>query len=222
MRSPSTIDWRSFFFLNLAMMLDRADQQLLPAVFLEVCQDLHVGPSFLGTIMLCRGLAMSLVGLAAGPLSRSFDRITICFAGITLWAIATASVGAAPSVGWLLVGRTFNGLGLGLVIPVLFALVADMFPPEKRGAAFGALTGGGNLGGLLGALLATEMASSTVLGVPGWRVACRRRRLARGGAPAEAVCARPASYFQRARRAASHVRRLRRRHAARCSGFGPL
>ena len=162
---------RSYSLLCLAMLLDKADQQLLPAVFLEVCGDLDAGPSLLGTITLCRGMAMSLIALAAGPLSKRFDRINICAAGVALWGVATAVVGMAPSLGVLLIGRTINGLGLGLVIPVVFSLVADMFPPSQRGAAFGVLGCCGNLGGLSGALLATELASTDVLGLAGWRAA---------------------------------------------------
>ena len=108
---PAAIPWRCFVLLNFAMLVDKADQQLLPAVFLEVCGELHAGPALLGTVTLCRGMAMSLVAVLAGPLSRRFDRVSICVAGMTLWAIATAAVGAAPSISLLLVGRTINGLG---------------------------------------------------------------------------------------------------------------
>ena len=85
--------WRNFALLNLVMLLDKADQSLLPAVFMEVCKDMQPGPSVLGTITLCRGLAMSLVALASDPLSKRFERIRVCCAGIALWAIATAGVG---------------------------------------------------------------------------------------------------------------------------------
>ena len=151
---------RNFVLLNLAMLLDKADQALLPAVFLEVCQELGAGPSLLGTVTLCRGLAMSLIALAAGPLSKRFDRISVCSVGIALWAVATTAVGLSSSLSMLLVARTVNGLGLGLVVPVVFSLVSDMFAPAHRGLAFGILGCSSNLGGLAGAWFATELAAS--------------------------------------------------------------
>ena len=169
--TPTTLVLRTFALLSLAMFLDKADQQLLPAVFLQVCGDLDAGPSLLGTITLCRGLAMSLIALAAGPLSKRYDRVSICAFGVGLWGVATAAVGLAPSIWLLLIGRTINGLGLGLVIPVVFALVADMFPPSQRGAAFGILSCCSNFGGMSGSLLATELGASIVVGMAGWRAA---------------------------------------------------
>ena len=44
-----------------------------------------------------------------------------------------------------------NGIGLSMVIPSGQSMVADYYPEERRGAAFGALYLTGALGAMLGA-----------------------------------------------------------------------
>lgn len=161
----------TYVLLCLAIMVDKADVALLPAVFLEVCTEFDTGPKMLGTVTLCRGMAQALVALAAGPIGGRHDRIRVAAWGVAAWAGATALVGAAPSVGVLLFARALNGLGLGLVIPIIFSLVSDMTGEGERGRAFGVLSFTANLGGAFGSLFATNLAAGTLLGVAGWRAA---------------------------------------------------
>jgi len=160
-----------FFALSIAIAFDKADQVLLPAVFLDVCNDFEIGPTFLGTITLARGLAQSLVGFIAGPLGDRYNRMRIVGLAIVFWGVATGLVGAAQSPLILLVARSLNGLGLGLAIPVIRSVVSDLFPPHQRGRAFGVLNMSGNLGQLFGGLYATSLAGQHVMGTPGWRIA---------------------------------------------------
>jgi len=54
-------------------------------------------------------------------------------------AIFTASsllCGLAPSLGWLIFFRVLQGLGGAGMAPVVQSMLADLFPPEKRGMAF--------------------------------------------------------------------------------------
>ena len=159
----------TFTLVCLAYATDKADGALLPAVYHELCAEFGVGPQFLGTVTLARGLAQSVVALAAGPLCRKFDRTRVIGLGVLGWALATALVGAARSPAALLAARAVNGAGLGVVIPVAYALASDLYPPSRHGRAFGIMYLSGNLGGLGGALLATELAAHAGP-VAGWRV----------------------------------------------------
>ncbi len=49
-------------------------------------------------------------------------------------------------------GAGINGIGLSMVIPSGQSMVADYYPEERRGAAFGALYLTGAVGAMLGAL----------------------------------------------------------------------
>merc|ERR1719162_548812 len=70
----------------------------------------------------------------------------------------------------LFAGRILNGIGLGIVQPLLLSLVADKNPPTKRGSAFGSIFFTGQVGNTLFSLFATTFAADTILGIAGWRV----------------------------------------------------
>jgi MFS family permease len=64
-----------------------------------------------------------------------------------------------------------NGLGLALLVPCCQSLIADLYPAEQRGRAFGTLQLTASLGGMLGGVFATNMGGLRPLGIDGWRAA---------------------------------------------------
>uniref|UniRef100_A0A0E0LV11 Major facilitator superfamily (MFS) profile domain-containing protein n=1 Tax=Oryza punctata TaxID=4537 RepID=A0A0E0LV11_ORYPU len=64
-----------------------------------------------------------------------------------------------------------NGIGLALVTPAIQSLVADYSNDNSRGLAFGWLQLTGNLGSLIGGLFSIMLASTTFMGIAGWRIA---------------------------------------------------
>lgn len=61
---------------------------------------------------------------------------------ITIFALAAFLVGSiisacTPSFTVALLGRAIQGVGTGLVLPMMFALVMEVMPPQKIGAAMG-------------------------------------------------------------------------------------
>jgi MFS family permease len=159
----------TYVLLCLTIMIDKADQGLLPAVYLEVCDEFGLGPSMLGVVTFWRGIVQSLVAVVVGPLSQRFDRVRLAACGCALWGAASALVGAARSGQALLLARAFNGVGIGLVIPLVNSLVSDLAPTDLRGRAFGLLAFFDSVGGAGGALLATELAGADARF--GWRLA---------------------------------------------------
>ena len=156
----------TFTLCCLVAVVDRADQMLLPAVYLEVARTLRCGPAFLGTISLCRGVAQAATSLVSGPLGRRHNRVHLTACGCAVWGVATAWVGLSTSAPSLMAARTLNGVGLGFATPLVLSLVADLAPRHQGGAAYGALGTCSNLGAAAGAATATLMASS---GPEGWR-----------------------------------------------------
>ena len=154
--------------LCVLMIIDKADQGLMPAVYLEVCSTFSVGPAFLGTMTACRGLTQSAAALLAGPLCKRFHKISVVSAGCLCWAAASVAIAVATESGFLMAARAANGLGLGLVTPIIFALVVDIAPDKQRGRAFGLLLFSAQLGSTLLTSAAIEIAGRS----PhlGWRL----------------------------------------------------
>ena len=67
--------------------------------------------------------------------------------------------------------RALNGVGLGIVQPLLMSLVADKSHASGRGKAFGFLQFSGNMGQTAFTALATGIASYQVMSMAGWQFA---------------------------------------------------
>jgi len=70
-------------------------------------------------------------------LSDRFGRRSVYAADVALFGFGSLLVAAAPTYRWVLAGRAVQGLGAGGIFPVASAVIGDVFPPERRGAALG-------------------------------------------------------------------------------------
>lgn len=77
--------------------------------------------------------------------------------GYALGAFTKPLFAFAPSLGWVLAGRFVDRIGKGIRGAPRDALVADIAPPEIRGAAFGLRQSLDTVGAFVGPLLATGL-----------------------------------------------------------------
>ena len=75
--------------VNLASIMQRADESLLPGVYKEVVEDLKADPTALGSLTLFRSLVQSLCYPLAAYLATRHNRAHVIALGAFLWAAAT-------------------------------------------------------------------------------------------------------------------------------------
>lgn len=159
----------SLIIINMAAIMERADENLLPAVYKEVSEAFAAGPSDLGYLTFIRNFVQGLASPLAGVLAINYDRPTVLSIGILCWALSTAAVGASKYFFQVAFWRAINGFGLAIVIPALQSFIADSYKDGVRGAGFGFLNLVGTVGGIGGGAIATVMAGYDFWGMPGWR-----------------------------------------------------
>ncbi|XP_022741228.1 uncharacterized protein LOC111292877 [Durio zibethinus] len=157
--------------VNLAGIMQRADESLLPGVYKEVGATLHIDPTGLGSLTLYRSVVQSCCYPLAAYLAMHHNRAHVIALGAFLWAAATFFVAISTTFLQVAVSRGLNGVGLAIVIPAIQSLVADSTDESNRGMAFGWLQLTGNIGSILGGLCSVLIASKTIMGIPGWRFA---------------------------------------------------
>ncbi|XP_008811922.2 uncharacterized protein LOC103722946 isoform X1 [Phoenix dactylifera] len=161
----------SLILINLASIMERADENLLPAVYKEVSEAFNAGPTDLGYLTFARNFVQALSSPMAGVLALHYDRPAVLAMGTACWALSTAAVGASQHFGQVAIWRAINGFGLAIVIPALQSFIADSYIAGLRGTGFGLLSLVGSIGGIGGGVLATVMAGREFWGLPGWRCA---------------------------------------------------
>jgi DHA2 family multidrug resistance protein len=72
----------------------------------------------------------------SGWLASLFGRKRFFIVCIFIFTVASALCGSAASLNMLLLFRVIQGAGGGGLQPMAQAILADTFPPEKRGIAF--------------------------------------------------------------------------------------
>jgi MFS transporter, DHA2 family, multidrug resistance protein len=86
----------------------------------------------LTSYLVSNAIILPISGWLAGALGRK--RLFMSCLGI--FTVSSLLCGVAPSLGFLLLFRVLQGAGGGGLQPMAQAILADTFPPEKRGLAF--------------------------------------------------------------------------------------
>ncbi len=93
----------------------------------------HLAPLVLVTL----NVVYTLVAYPAGSLSDRVPRVRLLRWALLVLVIADVLLAWAPGLPAMFAGVALWGLHLGLSQGLLAALIADVAPPQRRGAAFG-------------------------------------------------------------------------------------
>ncbi|MDE3132704.1 MAG: MFS transporter [Acidobacteriota bacterium] len=102
-------------------------------------------------------LAYAVLLLTGSVLGDRFGRKRLFIAGILLFTAASAGSALAPTTGMLIAARALQGVGAAIVTPLTLTLIADAFPPERRGIALGVWSGISGTAVALGPLVGGAM-----------------------------------------------------------------
>ena len=86
----------------------------------------------LTSYLVSNAIVLPMTGWLAG----AFGRKRFFMSCLAIFTISSLLCGFAPSLGFLLLFRVMQGAGGGGLQPMAQAILADTFPPEKRGLAF--------------------------------------------------------------------------------------
>ena len=95
-------------------------------------------------------LPLSALLLFGGALGDRFGRRNTLIVGVALFAAASAACAFAPSLTWLLAGRSVQGIGAALLMPTSLAILGSSFSGEAKGRAVGTWAAAGAIAGAIG------------------------------------------------------------------------
>ncbi|HUL75462.1 MAG TPA: MFS transporter [Vicinamibacterales bacterium] len=160
---------RALVVLTLINMFNYIDRWMVPPLFESLRREPalgHPSDARLGSLMTAFVVVYTLTSPVFGALGDRLSRTRLIAFGVALWSLATATAGLAGSFAMLFLARATVGVGEAAYGTIAPAILADYFPPTRRGrvmAVFAcAIPIGSALGYVIGGLVDTHY---------GWRTA---------------------------------------------------
>jgi len=162
--SPPSREAAVLLVTTLGTVMVAVDSTIIILALPTMSRELH---SPLGTIIwsiLVYLLITAALTTQAGRVGDILGRGRVYNSGFALFTIGSALCGFAPSDVFLIGARVVQAVGGAVMFANAGALIAHVFPPERRGRAFGFLVFGWSIGAILGILLGGVITTTL-----GWR-----------------------------------------------------
>ncbi len=133
-RSP----WLIVGIISIATFMEVLDTSIANVSLDHIAGSLSVSPDESTWVLTSYLVANAVVIPISGWLSNVIGRKRYYMLSVALFTIASFLCGVAPNIQMLVLARIFQGIGGGGLAPSEQSMLADTFPPAKRGQAFAA------------------------------------------------------------------------------------
>ena len=131
--------WLALAVCVSALFITLLDVSIVNVALPSIGRGLGADASELQWVVSGYALAFGMVPIIGGRLGDDRGRKPMLLSGIAAFVVFSALVGLAPTPGVIIVGRVLQGLAGGLLNPQVSGIVQQLFPPDERGKAFGAI-----------------------------------------------------------------------------------
>ena len=154
----------SLWLLSIAHAVNHAQAVILPLIYLKITDDFHVGVDTIAFLAAGGAFAAGVVQLSFASLTRLVSRRKMLGAGGLLFGGGFVAQAFSPGFPIFAITNVLSRIGGSPQHPVGNGLLAEQFPPERRGFAISAHISGGNVGTVVVALI-----GAPVIAMFGWR-----------------------------------------------------
>jgi len=147
-----TLERRLLWLLMLTQFTLIMDFMVMMPLGPQIMHALHISPAQFAAAVSAYSICGGLSGLLAATYIDRFDRRKLLLAMYALFAVSNLACALADSYALLLASRAFAGISGGVLGSIIMAIIADVIPAQRRGAATGTVM--------------TSFAIASVIGVP--------------------------------------------------------
>jgi MFS transporter, DHA2 family, multidrug resistance protein len=134
---PAVVNpWLIAIVVALASFMEVLDTTIANVALPYIAGGMGVSEDEASWVVTTYLVSNAIILTASSFLARKFGRKTFFLICLGLFTLSSLLCGFAPNLNALLVYRIMQGLGGGGMVPVAQSILADAFPPAKRGQAF--------------------------------------------------------------------------------------
>ena len=152
--TPSSRKWWTLIVVCVGSFMLLLDTTIVAVALPKISTSLNTSFSELQWVVDAYSLTLAAGLLTAGSLSDILGRRIIFVIGVVIFTASSAACGLAPTAVFLDVARGVQGIGGAMMLAPALALLAQEFPPQERGNAFG----------IWGAVTAVAIATGPIVG----------------------------------------------------------
>jgi DHA2 family multidrug resistance protein len=132
---PSHNPWLIATAVMAATFMEILDTSVANVALPHIAGNLSVTPEEATWVLTSYLVSNAIVLPMTGWLGLRFGRKRLLTSCISLFTLASVLCGVAPTLGFLIVARVFQGIGGGALVPISQAVLLESFPREKHGVA---------------------------------------------------------------------------------------
>jgi MFS transporter, DHA2 family, multidrug resistance protein len=133
---PGANPWLIAIVVALASFMEVLDTTIANVALPYIAGGMGVSEDEASWVVTTYLVSNAIILTASSFLARMLGRKTFFLICLGLFTLSSLLSGVAPNLQLLLLFRILQGFGGGGMVPVAQSILADSFPPEKRGQAF--------------------------------------------------------------------------------------
>jgi len=135
------------------VLITAVDTTIVVLALPEIERALHIALASVVWVVIGYLLVITLLATQVGRLGDMYGRVRMYEAGFVLFIVGSAACALSFNEASMIAFRVLQGIGGAFVNANSGAVIADLFPPEQRGRAYGYTGIGWSLGAVLGIVL---------------------------------------------------------------------
>ncbi|MFF1680013.1 MFS transporter [Streptomyces sp. NPDC058256] len=160
-RERQTNPWAVLSVLCLGFVMTLVDLTIVNIAIPDMTDDLGASLDKILWVVNAYTLVLATLIITAGRLGDIRGKGNLFLSGVAVFTLASLACGLAQDPSQLIAFRALQGVGAAMLIPQTLSIITDVFPPEKRGVAYGVWGGvagvSGAIGPTVGGLLVTHL-----------------------------------------------------------------
>jgi DHA2 family multidrug resistance protein len=134
--APGVNPWLIAILVALASFMEVLDTTIANVALPYIAGGMGVSEDEASWVVTTYLVANAIILTASSYLAKRFGRKPFFLISLGLFTLSSLLCGNAPNLNALLLFRILQGVGGGGMVPVAQSILADSFPPAKRGQAF--------------------------------------------------------------------------------------